>query len=49
MGLRKTLKRIGRAIPAIVETVPAVVEGVREVRRALGKPKEGRSSDPTPG
>ena len=39
MGLKKTLKRAGKAIPVIVAYAPAVADLVRQVKRALKKPE----------
>ncbi len=40
MGLASTLKRLGKALPVILANAPAIVDTVREVRRAVRKPKE---------
>ena len=39
MGLEKTLKRLARAIPVIIAYVPLVVDGVRQVKKAVRKPR----------
>jgi hypothetical protein len=39
MGLKKTLKRISKAIPVIIANAPALADAVRQVKEALQKPK----------
>ena len=46
MGLKKTLKRIGKAIPVIIANAPALADAVRQVKEALQKPK---APQPAPG
>jgi hypothetical protein len=39
MGLKKTLRKIGRALPVVAANAPAIAEVVRQVQEALKKPK----------
>ena len=48
MGLKKTLKKLGKAIPVIVANAPAIADAVRQVREALKKPAPARPDAPAP-
>ena len=39
MGLKKTLSRLAKAIPVIIAYAPLVVDGVRQLKKAVKKPK----------
>jgi hypothetical protein len=38
MGLKKTLRSLAKAVPVIVAYTPLVVDGVRQVKKAVKKP-----------
>lgn len=46
MSLGKFLKRVGKALPAIVANAPAVIDAAKQVRKALKKRK--RRAPPPP-
>ena len=39
MSVKSLLKRIGKALPAIIANAPAVIAAAREVKRAIKPPK----------
>jgi hypothetical protein len=55
MSLNSTLKRLAKALPAILANLPAVLAAVQEVKQAVKKPKApageaaGAATDPQAG
>jgi hypothetical protein len=51
MGLKKTVKRIGKALPVIIAYAPVVADAVRQVKEALKTPKPAQpaADGPPPG
>jgi hypothetical protein len=50
MGLKRTLKRIGKAIPVIIANAPALAAAVRQVKEALkqSEPVKPAPAEPAP-